>query len=56
MTQKDIYIISSLFLKFLIDYHDIIQKDSYNHILILYNHEIINVIKIQNSPLQSFFH
>jgi hypothetical protein len=51
-TQKDITI-SNLFLDFFIrlTWHHY----SYNHIPIHYNHEIINVIKIQNSPLQSFF-
>jgi hypothetical protein len=47
--QNDINIISSLFLDFLIrlTWHHF----NYNHKPIHYNHEIINVIKIQNSPL-----
>jgi len=51
--QKDIYIISNLFLIFFIKltWH----HSTYSYILILYNHEIINVIKIQNNPLRSFF-
>jgi hypothetical protein len=45
-------IISNLFLKFFIKltWH----FSSYSHIPIHYNHEIINIIKIQSSPLWSF--
>jgi hypothetical protein len=48
-TQKDVNIISNLFLDFFIrlTWH----HSSYSHIPIHYNHEIVNVIKIQNSPL-----
>jgi hypothetical protein len=45
--QNDIYIISNLLLDFfnrLTQHHSI-----YSQILIPYNHEIVNVIKIQNS-------
>jgi hypothetical protein len=47
-TQKDIDIISNILLDFFIrlTWH----HSSYNHVPIHYNHEIINVIKIQNSP------
>jgi len=47
--QKDIYIIFNLFLDFFIrlTWH----HSSYNHIPIYYNHEIVNVIKIQNNLL-----
>jgi hypothetical protein len=48
-TQKDIYIISNLFLIFFnrLTWH----HSNYYHILIPCNHEIMNVIKIQNSLL-----
>jgi len=49
-TQKDIYIIFNLFLDF---FNRLLtwRQSSYSHIPIPYNHEIVNVIKIQNSPL-----
>jgi hypothetical protein len=52
-TQKDIYVISNLFLDLFtrLTWHHYTN----NHIPIPYNHEIINVIKVQNNPLQSFF-
>jgi len=47
--KKYIYIISNLFMDFLIrlTWH----HSSYIHKQIHYNHEIINVIRFQNSPL-----
>jgi hypothetical protein len=52
MTQKDIHILSNLFLHFIkLTWHHY----NYNHTSIHYNHEIINAIKIQNGPLKSFF-
>jgi hypothetical protein len=47
--KKDINIVSNLFFDFFIrlTWH----HSSYNHIPIHYNHEIVNVIKIQNSHL-----
>jgi hypothetical protein len=52
-TEKDIHIVSDLFLNYFIKltWH----HDSYSNTPIHYNHEIVNVIQIQNSPLQSFF-
>jgi len=51
--QNNIYIISNLFLDFFI--RSTWQHSSYSHIPICYNHEIINVINIQNSLLQKKF-
>jgi hypothetical protein len=52
-TQNNNNIISNLFLDFFITLT--CHHSSYSYILIHYNHEIINVMKIQNSHLQSFF-